>query len=169
MRDSKVLCKLLNEYEATALWFPTILTIPDKELLGLLDAGGHEIGCQVIWDEDEIEKLQAEIGREIRFYVIHGTGTLINKLLWRRLRPPSVESREIVRVRGASINFDKFCYRHSPHAILKMFKKLSRKTIIVAHPTYINRSSILSKKGPTLGMFSFLLKNGIRFEKMRIK
>lgn len=48
LADSKTLCKLLNKYDATATWFPTILVTPDREFLDLLDEGGHEIGCQVI-------------------------------------------------------------------------------------------------------------------------
>jgi len=39
------LCRLLNRYNVTATWFPTILVIPDMELLDLLDEGGHKIGC----------------------------------------------------------------------------------------------------------------------------
>ena len=166
LEDSKTLCRLLNRYNATATWFPTILVIPDRELLDLLDEGGHEIGCQFIWRESEIERLETELGREIRLYVIHGTGTLINKVLWRRFRPPSIKSKEIISVRD-DINFDKLCYRYPPSEILKMFKKLSPKIMVVTHPTYVNRQSILSKKGPTLKVFSLLLRNEVRFEKVK--
>jgi len=55
---------------------------------------GHDIGCQVIWRESEIEKLEEELGREIRFYAIHGAGTLVNKIIWRRFHPPSIRSEE---------------------------------------------------------------------------
>jgi len=168
LKDSKTLCKLLNRYNATATWFPTILVIPDRELLNLLDEGGHEIGCQFIWRESEIEKLEKEPGRKIRFYVIHGTGTLVNKLIWRRFHPPSIKSQELVSVKD-DINFDKLCYRYPPSKILEMFKKLNPKTMVVTHPTYMNRRSILSKKGQTSETFSFLLKNGVRFEKIRIE
>ena len=165
LEDSKNLCKLLNQYNATATWFPTILVIPDKELLSLLDKGTHEIGCQFIWHKSEIVRLERELGRKIRLYVIHGTGTPINKLIWRRLRPPAIKSKEIVSV-GFDINFDKLCYRHSPTEILEMFKKSSPKTIVATHPLYMNHQSILSKKGPTLEALSLLLKNGITFEKI---
>jgi hypothetical protein len=168
LEDSKTLCELLNRYNASATWFPTILVIPDRELLDLLDEGGHEIGCQFIWRESEIERLRSELGREIRLYAIHGTGTLINKVLWRRFRPPSIRSKEVVYVRD-DVNFDKLCYRYSPSEILKMFKKLSPKTMVVTHPTYINRRSVLSKKGPTLEMFSLLLENGVAFEKINVE
>jgi len=168
LEDSKTLCRLLNRYNATATWFPTVLVIPDRELLDLLDEGRHEIGCQFIWRESEIERLRSELGREIRFYAIHGTGTLINKVLWRRFRHPSIESKELVCIRD-DINFDKLCYRYPPCEILKIFKKLSSKTMVVTHPTYMNRRSVLSKKGPTSETFSFLLKSGLRFEKIRIE
>lgn len=168
LEDSKTLCRLLNRYNATATWFPTILVIPDRELLDLLDEGGHEIGCQFIWHESEIERLEKELGREMRFYVIHGTGTLVNKIIWRRFRPPSIRSKEVVCVRD-DINFDKLCYRYPPSEVLKMFKKLSPKTMVVTHPTYMNRRSVLSKKGPTYKVFSFLLKNGVTFEKVKVE
>ena len=167
LEDSKNLCKLLNQYNATATWFPTILVIPDRELMNLLDEGHHEIGCQFIWRESEIGKLERELGREIKLYVIHGTGTRINKIIWRRFRPPAIKSKEIVSV-GFDINFDKLCYGHSPYEILKMFRKLSPKTIIVTHPLYINHRSLLSKKGSTLEALSLLLENGIMFEKIKI-
>jgi len=166
LEDSKTLCRMLNRYNATATWFPTVLVIPDRELLDLLDEGGHEIGCQFIWHESEIERLRSELGREIRFYVIHGTGTLINKVLWRRFRPPSIKAKEVVRV-GIDTNFDKLCYRYPPSEILKVFDKLDPNTVVVTHPTYVNRQSILSKKGSTLKVFSFLLKNGVTFEKVK--
>jgi len=108
------LCRLLNEYECTALWFPTILTPPDEELLDLIDAGKHEVGCQVIWHQNEIKKLQTKIKREIKFFVVHGTSTPINKVLWRRLRPPSIKSEKVIRV-GADVDLDKLCYLHSPN------------------------------------------------------
>jgi hypothetical protein len=166
LEDSKNLCKLLNQYNATATWFPTILVIPDEELLSLLDKGKHEIGCQFIWHKSEMVRLERELGRKIRLYVIHGTGTPINKLIWRRFRPPAIKSKEIVSV-GFDINFDKLCYGHSPYEILKMFERLSPKTIVVTHPLYINRQSILSKKGPTLEAFYLLFENGITFEKIK--
>jgi hypothetical protein len=164
--DSKTLCKLLNKYNATATWFPIILVIPDRELLNLLDEGQHEIGCQFVWRESEIDRLERELDRKIKFYVIHGTGTPLNKIIWRRFRPPTIKSKEMVSV-GFDINFDKLCYRYSPYEILKMFKKLSPKTIVVTHPLYMNRRSIPSKKGPTFEAFSLLLKNGIIFEKIK--
>ena len=168
LEDSKILCKLLNKYNATATWFPTILVIPDRELMNLLNEGHHEIGCQFIWRESEISKLERELGREIRLYVIHGTGTRINKMIWRRFRHPTIKSREIVKV-GFDINFDKLCYGNSPHEILKRFKTLSPKTIIVTHPLYINHRSLLSKKGSTLEALSLLLENGIVFEKITLE
>jgi hypothetical protein len=168
LEDSKNLCKLLNQYNATATWFPTILVIPDEELMNLLDEGPHEIGCQFIWQETEIGRLEREIGRKIKFYVIHGTGTPLNKLIWRRFRPPIIKSKQIVKV-GFDINFDKLCYRRSPSEILAIFRKLSPKTIVVTHPLYINHQSILSKKGPTLETFRLLLKNGITFEKIKVE
>jgi hypothetical protein len=168
LEDSKILCQLLNKYNATATWFPTILVIPDRELMNLLDEGHHEIGCQFIWRESEIGKLERELGREIKLYVIHGTGTRINKMIWRRFRHPAIKSREIVKV-GFDINFDKLCYGRSPYEILKMFKKLSPKTIVVTHPLYLNHRSILSKKGPTLEAFSSLLENGITFESIKVE
>jgi hypothetical protein len=158
---------LLNEYDVTATWFPTVLVAPDGELMRLLNQGHHEVGCQFIWRESEISKLEREIGRKIKFYVIHGTGTMVNKMIWRRFRHPAIRSKEIVKV-GFDINFDKFCYGRSPYEILKMFKELSPKTIVVTHPLYLNHQSILSKKGPTLEALSLLLKNGIKFEKIAL-
>lgn len=109
-----------------------------------------------------------ELGKEIRFYVIHGTATMINKMVWRRFHLPSIKSRKVVRV-GSNISFDKLCYRYPPSEILKMFKKLSPKTIVATHPTYINRRSVISKKGPTLKVFSLLLKNGVTFKKVEVE
>lgn len=116
--------------------------------------GRHGIGCQFIRCEGEIERLATELGKEIRFYAIHGTGTLANEILWRRFRPPSINSKEVKGV-GADINFDKLCYRYPPSEVLKVFKKLSLKTIFVTHSSYVNRRSILFRKGPTLEVFSF--------------
>jgi len=163
LNNAKALCRLLNEYGCTALWFPTILTPPDKEFLDLIDAGKHEVGCQVIWHQSEIKKLQTKIKKEIRFFVVHGTGTPINKLLWRRLHLPSIKSEDVIRI-GVDVDIDKLCYLHSPNTILKMFKKLKKEIIVITHPTYLNRRSVLSKKGPTFETFRLLLENGIKFE-----
>jgi hypothetical protein len=133
--------------------------------MNLLDEGHHEIGCQFIWRESEIDKLEGELDREIKLYVIHGTGTRINKMIWHRFRHPSIKSKEIVKV-GFDINFDKFCYGHSPNQTLEEFKKLCSKTVIATHPLYINHRSLLSKKGSTIEALRLLLENGIVFEKI---
>jgi len=53
--------------------------------------------------------------------------------------------------------------------ILKMFKRLKEEVIVITHSTYLNRRSILSKKGPTFKTFHLLLENGIKFEKITYK
>ena len=69
LKNSKILSRMINESKvyAKAIWFFTPKTIPDDELLTLLNGSKHEVALHVVNDyERELEQLEKATRRKIR-------------------------------------------------------------------------------------------------------
>ena len=67
LENSKIIARMINESERDfrAYWFFTPKTIPDKELLKLIDNSKHEVALHIVnYPTHGIEKLGAENGEE---------------------------------------------------------------------------------------------------------
>jgi hypothetical protein len=68
-----------------ASWFFTTGTIPDKEMLGLMEGEKHEIALHIVNNpEEELTRLERATGRRITYYTIHGTARILARMMWRR-------------------------------------------------------------------------------------
>jgi hypothetical protein len=87
LRNACIIARMINESpkEVKAYWFFTPYTIPNKELLELLDPERHEVALHVATNPvKEWKKLEEETGRSVKYYTIHGTQRKFARLLWGR-------------------------------------------------------------------------------------
>ena len=73
LKNSKIIAKMVNEspFEVIAFWFFTSKTIPDNELLTLLNGNKHEVSLHIVNDpKGELEQLEKATRRKICFYTI---------------------------------------------------------------------------------------------------
>ncbi len=87
LKNAKVIAKMINESPkgVKAYWFFTPYTIPDKSLLDLLNPEKHEVALHVANDAvKEWKFLEVETNRKVEHYTIHGTKSVLARLLWRR-------------------------------------------------------------------------------------
>ncbi len=87
LRNARVIAKMINDSpkEVMAYWFFTPYTIPNNELLSLLNPQRHEISLHVANSPyREWKILENEINRTIKYYTIHGTSRALAQLLWKR-------------------------------------------------------------------------------------
>ena len=89
LENSKILARMFNESkkEIKVYWFFTIRTLPDKELLGILNNSKHEIALHVLNSPfQEYKLLEETTNQKIKYYSIHGTSHLLSRLLWKRYK-----------------------------------------------------------------------------------
>ncbi len=66
LKNSKIAAKMINESskEVRTYWFFTPETIPDKEMMGLLDPAKHEVGLHIANDPLGEMRLLGEVHRK---------------------------------------------------------------------------------------------------------
>ena len=87
LKNSKIIAKMINDSpnEVRAYWFFTTKTIPDSELLAMLNSQKHEIALHLINHPSKEKKvLERATKRLIEYYTIHGTSRLLMRILWHR-------------------------------------------------------------------------------------
>jgi hypothetical protein len=87
LENARVIAKMVNDSpkKVKAYWFFTPYTIPDQELLNLLNPERHEVGLHVATNaEKEYKTLQQKTGRTIQYYTFHGTRNAVAQILWKR-------------------------------------------------------------------------------------
>ena len=87
LRNACIIARMVNESpkEVKAYWFFTPYTIPNKELLELLNPERHEVALHVATNPfEEWKKLEKETRRVVKYYTIHGTERKSARLLWGR-------------------------------------------------------------------------------------
>ena len=87
LKNARDIAEIINASpkKVIAYWFFTPYTIPDKKLLNMLNPQRHEVGLHVATNAvKELQKLEKDTGRHVRYYTFHGTQTAIAQLLWKR-------------------------------------------------------------------------------------
>ena len=87
LKNSKIIAKMINEspIEIRAYWFFTPFTVPDQELLGMLNPDRHEVALHIATKPyEELEHLEKVTKRKVNYYTVHGTARLLARVIWRR-------------------------------------------------------------------------------------
>jgi hypothetical protein len=166
LENCKIIAKLINESsrEIKAFWFFTPYTIPDKELLNLLDSGKHEIALHVANHPfAEWKCLEEKTGRKVRFYTVHGTERLLGKLLWRRqLHKNKADIPDNFPLQSfyvyPTFSLDVACYAFSENNVFEKAKvAYLNGEVVHFHPEWLFNRGLFNHRGPVYNTLMKLL------------
>ena len=155
LKNSKNIARMINKSseDVKAYWFFTFKTLPDSELLELLDNKRHEIGLHIVNNPyKELKILEERTGKKINYYTIHGTTNLFARLIWRRWRHkvpyiPKIFSLKPFKFKA--LRLDKICYRYPTEMSMKIAEKSVRYDyVLFIHPIWLFRKGRINPRGP---------------------
>jgi len=166
LRNSKILARMINEspVEVKAYWFFTPKTIPDKDLLRMLNLDKHEIALHVATDPyGEMEALQKATERRIKYYTIHGTSRLLGRLLWSRwnIKAPAIPRDFPLQSfhEFPTLALDDYCYGKTTAESIEMAEySIAQSKVLEIHPEWLLQRGTINHRGPYYEVLRNLLK-----------
>lgn len=156
LKNSKTLARMINEStkEVKAYWFFTHKTIPDEELLAMLNVEKHEVALHIAnFPYKELEFLEKATGRQIRYYTIHGTSRLLGRLLWRRwkAKAPAVPRDFPLQSfhQFPTLSLDVCCYERGTAESVKIVEEsITKGKALEIHPEWLFQRGTINHRGP---------------------
>ncbi len=178
LKNSKIIARMINESpeEVKAYWFFTPATIPDKELLELLNQEKHEVSLHIVNDPfSELKNLEKSTARTIQYYTIHGTERLLGRILWKRgltqskaVIPEEFPLKSFHELTTVSLDRLVYCYRMDQ--VLNSVKSVIEKgEILHAHPEWLFQKGTFNHRGPYYNAFKKILNVDKEFEHLSIR
>jgi hypothetical protein len=156
LKNSKIIAKMINESarEVKAYWFFTPKTIPDKELLALLNSDRHEVALHIVNDPyGEMKALEEITGRKINYYTIHGTARLLARIMWKRWKAKAPEIPSAFPLSSfhqyPTFGLDGLCHIYNAEEALKRANKhIEQGEVVYFHPIWLFQRGKLNHRGP---------------------
>ena len=148
---------MINESscEVKAYWFFTPYTIPDKELLEMLNPEKHEVALHVASKPyEELKNLEAATGRKLIHYTVHGTSRLLGRLIWKRkLWESVVPIPKDFPLKNfydyPNVSYDVVCHTNSTiKAVELAYAYLNKGEILHVHPEWLFQRGTFNHRGP---------------------
>jgi len=166
LKNSKIIAKMINESNKNvkAYWFFTLKTIPDNELLTLLNGSKHEIALHVVNDpKRELEQLEKATRRKIRYYTIHGTARLLARIMWKRWKTKSPIIPKNFPLQSfhqfPTFGLDRLCYLYSTEQAVKIAEgDIKDGRAIEIHPIWLFQRGKINHRGPFYETLKRILK-----------
>jgi hypothetical protein len=156
LKNSKILARMINESpkEVKAYWFFTLRTVPDEELLLMLNPERHEVALHVVNHPNaEMEALEKATGRQIKYYTIHGTSHLLGRLLWKRLKTKTPKIPQDFPLQSfhevPTFVLDGYCYaKGTLKAVEAAEGKIAQGQVLEIHPDWLFQRGTINHRGP---------------------
>ncbi len=166
LQNAKIIARMINQSpeEVRAYWFFTYKTIPDKELLDMLDEEKHEVCLHVVNRPfEELQLLEKATGRKLQYYTIHGTARLLARVIWKRWKTKTPEIPEKFPLDSfhqfSTFGLDWFCHVNTrANAVQIAEKKITDGKVLHIHPVWLFQRGTINRRGPFYGAFSRILK-----------
>jgi len=177
LKNSKILAKMINEStrNVKAYWFFTPKTIPDNELLTLLNGSKHEVALHVVNDpKRELEQLESATARKIRYYTIHGTARLFARIMWKRWKinsPPIPKDFPLQSFHQfPTSGLDRLCYLYSTEQAVKIAESdIKVERTLEIHPIWLFQRGKINRRGPFYETLRRILKVDEELEKIAVR
>ena len=168
LKNPKIVARMINESkrDVKAYWFFTPKTIPDKELLKLIDNPKHELALHIVNDpHTELENLEQRMGKKINYYTIHGTARLLARLMWRRWKSKAPKIPENFPLKSfhefPTTGIDSLCYLYSAEQVKRMAEEaIGKGKVIYFHPIWLFQRGKMNRRGPFYNVLKEILNDG---------
>ena len=170
LENSKIIARMINESDRDfrAYWFFTPKTIPDKELLKLIDNSKHEVALHIVNDpHTELKNLEQRTGKKINYYTIHGTARLLARVMWSRWksRAPKIPDGFPLRSfhKFPTTGIDSLSYLYPAEQVKQLAEEAIRKgNVIYFHPIWLFQRGKMNRRGPFYEVLREMLQDGNR-------
>jgi hypothetical protein len=177
LKNSKIIARMINESakEVKAYWFFTPKTIPDRELLELLGNSKHEIALHIANDPyRELKLLEEVTGRSLRYYTIHGTASLLARLMWKRwkTRAPRVPNGFPLQsfYQFPVLGLDVLCNTNTTEQAMKIaLSRITKGDFLHFHPIWLFQKGKMNHRGPFYETLRKILNVDNEFETVVIR
>jgi hypothetical protein len=157
LRNPKIIAKMINESnkQVKAYWFFTPTTIPDEEMLDLMNEERHEVALHIInHPHEELQNLEQATKRKVNYYTVHGTQRLFARWMWgRNLRtarldvPPDFPLTPFYTFYTESV--DVWSYKLPPEQVLqKTEASIAKGDFLHFHPEWLFQRGTINRRGP---------------------
>lgn len=167
LRNPKIVARMINEStrEVKAYWFFTPRTIPDKELIEMLDNPKHEVALHIVNDPyTELRNLEQKTGKKIKYYTIHGTARLLARIMWRRKsKAPKIPEDFPLQSfhQFPTTGIDILCYLYPAEQAKRMTEDAIRNgNVIYFHPIWLFQRGKMNRRGPFYHVLKEILNDG---------
>ena len=165
LKNSKIIAKMINEStsEVKAHWFFTPKTIPDKELIDLLNSDKHEMALHIVNDPyEELKTLEKTTGRKVNYYTMHGTARLLARVMWKRwkTKEPEIPSTLPLSSFHQYPTFGLDVVGHictAEETVNKANIDLEKGYVVYFHPIWLFQRGKLNRRGPFYEAFRRIL------------
>lgn len=165
LKNAKIIARMINKSpkEVKAYWFFTPKTIPDRELLNMLDEERHEVALHVANKPyEEMQLLEKSTGRKLRYYTIHGTARLLARIIWKRWKAKAPEIPENFPLESfhqfPTFGLDWFCHVNNRAKSVRIArKKISEGEVLHIHPGWLFQRGTMNHRGPFYEAFRKIL------------
>jgi hypothetical protein len=156
LKNSKTLARMINESpkEVKAYWFFTPKTLPNEELLAMLNAEKHEVALHIANSPyEEMKLLEKTAGRKIKYYTVHGTSRLLGRILWKRwtAKAPAIPRDFPLQSfhQFPTLVLDGCCYARSTAKAVKIAEdSINQGKILEVHPEWLFQRGTINHRGP---------------------
>ncbi len=177
LKNSKIVARMINESkrDLKAYWFFTPKTIPDDQLLRMIDNEKHEIALHVVNDpEKEMQLLEKATGRKTSYYTIHGTARVLARVMWRRWKSKAPKIRKDFPLQSfhqfPTIGIDSLAYSHSAQETLRVTEERLREGYVMYfHPIWLFQKGTLNHRGSFYQVFKQILEVDADIESVRLQ
>jgi hypothetical protein len=156
MKNPKIVARMINESpkQIRATWFFTPKTVPDEQLLSLLNNERHEVALHIVNKPySERRNLETLTGKKIRYYTVHGTERLLARIMWRRWTTSSPRIPDgfplISYYQFPTKHLDAICYSSSTDKAVKIAEDaIERGYVLHFHPIWLFQRGKMNQRGP---------------------
>ncbi|MDR2719263.1 MAG: hypothetical protein LBC03_00440 [Nitrososphaerota archaeon] len=157
LKNSKIIAKMVNESptKVKAYWFFTPFTLPDTEMLKLLNADKHEIALHIAVDAyKELKNLEEATNTQAKYYTVHGTERLLGKIIWHRklsqAKAPIPEGFPLKSFYDfPTLPLDRVCHENSATEARKIaYESIEKSEVLLIQPDWLFQKGKMNRRGP---------------------
>jgi hypothetical protein len=177
LKNSKIMARMINasQEEVKAYWFFTFNTIPDEELLRMLNPEKHEVALHIANNPyAEMELLEKTMGKQLKYYTIHGTSRLLGQILWKRwtAKAPAIPRDFPLESfhQFPTFALDWCCYARTTAKAVEIAKdSITQGKVIEVHPEWLFQRGTLNHRGPYYRALRRILEVDEELEKVVVR